>query len=171
MNPSRLSTLQMPRHQSGVVLVISLILLLVLTILGITAASVTQLEEKMAGNLRDMNLAFQSAETALREAEDVLSAPALPLFNGSVAGLHPPRSTGWTGFDWATEARIATTVLSGLSEGPRFVIEELEPVQNRGGSLVLGFGAPSTQVFYRITARGLGATPTATYVLQSEFLR
>lgn len=158
-------------RQTGVVLVASLIMLLVLTVLGVTAASVTRLEEKMAGNLRDMNLAFQSAETALREAEELLGAPALPPFDGSVAGLHPSRDSGWTGFDWDTEARPATAALSGLAEGPRFIIEELEPVQSPGGSLVLGFGAPNTRIFYRITARGLGATPTATYVLQSEFLR
>ena len=57
------------QHQSGAVLAISLIILLLLTIIGLTATQVTGLEEKMAGNLRDRNLAFQAAETALRAGE------------------------------------------------------------------------------------------------------
>jgi len=37
-------------------------MLLLLTIIGITGIQVSGLEEKMAGNSRDQNLAFQSAE-------------------------------------------------------------------------------------------------------------
>lgn len=57
------------KHQSGAVLIISMIMLLALTIIGITSSSVTGLEEKMAANTKDMNLAFQAAEAALREGE------------------------------------------------------------------------------------------------------
>ena len=57
------------KHQSGVVLVISLIMLLALTLIGVTSSSVTGLEEKMAANSKDINLAFQAAEAALRDVE------------------------------------------------------------------------------------------------------
>ena len=50
------------KHQSGVVLPISMIMLLLLTLIGITGSHVTGLEEKMAGNSRNYNLAFQAAE-------------------------------------------------------------------------------------------------------------
>lgn len=63
-----------PRQQSGVVLVISLIMLLALTLIGITSSSVTGLEEKMAANSKNKNLAFQAAEAALRAAETSLGA-------------------------------------------------------------------------------------------------
>ena len=62
------------KHQSGVVLVISLIMLLALTLIGVTSSSVTGLEAKMAANSKDVNLAFQSAEATLRSAEDYLKA-------------------------------------------------------------------------------------------------
>jgi Tfp pilus assembly protein PilX len=62
------------QRQTGVVLVISLILLLALTLIGVTGSNVTGLEEKMAGNNKDVNLAFQAAESALRFAEANLSA-------------------------------------------------------------------------------------------------
>ena len=56
-------------HQSGAVLIISLIMLLLLTLIGTTSMQTTTLEEKMAGNMRDRNIAFQAAESALRDAE------------------------------------------------------------------------------------------------------
>lgn len=57
------------KYQSGVVLVISLIMLLALTLIGVTSSNVTGLEEKMAANSKDVNLAFQAAEAALRFVE------------------------------------------------------------------------------------------------------
>ncbi len=60
------------KYQSGVVLIISLIMLLALTLIGVTSSSVTSLEEKMAANTKDINLAFQAAEAALRFAENDL---------------------------------------------------------------------------------------------------
>ena len=60
--------------QSGVVLVISLIMLVLLTLLGVTAMQTTSLEEKMAGNSKDRNIAFQAAEAALRDSEANIEA-------------------------------------------------------------------------------------------------
>ncbi|MEQ1557357.1 MAG: PilX N-terminal domain-containing pilus assembly protein [Methyloglobulus sp.] len=57
------------KQQRGVVLLVSLIMLLLLTIIGLTGVQTSGLEEKMAGNMRDRNLAFQAAEAALRDAE------------------------------------------------------------------------------------------------------
>lgn len=56
-------------HQRGVALITSLIFLVLLTLVGVTAMQNTTLEEKMAGNNRDRNVAFQAAEAALRDAE------------------------------------------------------------------------------------------------------
>jgi type IV pilus assembly protein PilX len=56
-------------RQSGAVLIISLIMLLLLTIIASVGLQNSGLEEKMAGNLRDRNLAFQAAEAGLRDAE------------------------------------------------------------------------------------------------------
>ncbi|MEN8166315.1 MAG: PilX N-terminal domain-containing pilus assembly protein [Pseudomonadota bacterium] len=50
-------------------LVTSLILLLVMTLLGLSAMQTSLMEETMAGNVRDHNLAFQAAEAALRDAD------------------------------------------------------------------------------------------------------
>jgi len=57
------------KYQSGAVLFIGLIMLFLLTLIGVTGSQVTSLEEKMSGNMRDRNIAFQAAESALRDAE------------------------------------------------------------------------------------------------------
>lgn len=57
------------RSQTGAVLLVSLIMLLLLTLIGVTGMQTAGLEEKMAGNMRDRNIAFQAAEAALRDAE------------------------------------------------------------------------------------------------------
>ncbi len=63
-----------PRHARGAALIVSLILLLVMTILGISGIQTTTMETRMAANSADRNLALQAAEHALRVAEaDVLA--------------------------------------------------------------------------------------------------
>jgi type IV pilus assembly protein PilX len=57
-----------PRQQ-GSVLLVSLIMLLLLTLVAVGGMQGTILQERMTGNLRDRDLAFQAAEAALREAE------------------------------------------------------------------------------------------------------
>ena len=56
--------------QRGAVLIVSLLFLVVLTMLGITAMTTTTFEERMAGNARDAAIAHQAAEAAAREARD-----------------------------------------------------------------------------------------------------
>ena len=67
-----------PKRQSGISLFIVLILLLVMSVLGIAVLRSSGMQERMSANMRDRGLAFQAAETALREAqEDVLGNAAI----------------------------------------------------------------------------------------------
>lgn len=63
------SLITKPQRQTGAVLIISLIMLLAITLIGVTSSNVTSLQEKMAANSKDVNLAFQAAEAALRDVE------------------------------------------------------------------------------------------------------
>ena len=56
-------------RQNGAILVVSLLLLLVMTVLALTASQSTRMQERMAGNARDLDLAFQAGEAGLRGAE------------------------------------------------------------------------------------------------------
>jgi Tfp pilus assembly protein PilX len=56
------------RHERGTALIMSLVILMILTILGITAMSTASLEERMSGNTQESTRAFQAAESGLNEA-------------------------------------------------------------------------------------------------------
>lgn len=56
--------------QTGVVLVVALLFLIVLTLLGVGVSRMVTSEERMSRYLREYNIAFQAAETALRDARE-----------------------------------------------------------------------------------------------------
>lgn len=72
------------RRQQGVILIVSLIMLLAMTLIGVALSTGSVLQERMASNTRQSSLARQNAESALREAEARLES----LF-GSVGNVGP----------------------------------------------------------------------------------
>ena len=60
------------RRQQGVILIVSLVMLLALTAIGINLSTGSLLQERMANNTRQSSLARLNAESALREAESRL---------------------------------------------------------------------------------------------------
>lgn len=81
-------------------MITALIFLVMLTIIGVAAARMSSLEERMAGNMRDRDVALRAAEMCLREAErhimtaDSQCNPPLNLNTlvncGAVPGLPTP---------------------------------------------------------------------------------
>ena len=55
--------------QQGAILAMCLIFLVVLTVIAVGSMETTILEERMAGNMQDYNVAFQAAERALEVGE------------------------------------------------------------------------------------------------------
>ncbi len=60
--------------QRGAALVTAMLLLLVMTLLGVSSVENSLLEERMSGNFHETYTAMQAAETALRTAENWLTA-------------------------------------------------------------------------------------------------
>jgi type IV pilus assembly protein PilX len=89
------------RAQRGAVLMVALMFLVILTMLALTSMTGTTLEERMAGQYRDLNLAFQAAEAGLRDAErDIYAVGIAP------PGSYVPRSPtiqGRSGFGDGTD--------------------------------------------------------------------
>jgi type IV pilus assembly protein PilX len=168
------------RSQGGVVLVMSLLFLLMLTILGVTAMGTSALQEKMAGNMRDVDMAFQAAESALRggEAQIVtLSVTGKPntacpaaansiWTNGCITSTYLLDKTWWTanGSEYGGAGKQITTAYSD----PLYVLEELEFVED---SLVLTAGPKTGNQYYRISSRGVGKTGASQAVLQTAYRR
>jgi type IV pilus assembly protein PilX len=169
--------------QNGAVLVVSMLLLLVLTILAIGASQTTRLQERMAGNTRDVDLAFQASEAGLRAAEDFLSNPATslaPCSNPASATCYVLQQGHFANTDltrqtdtwWRTNGKPygapTTQEVQGVVEEPRFVVEEFQTVPF---SLTVGHGAPPVKVFYKSTAWAHGGTETSQAVVESVFSR
>ena len=69
--PKPLPTTDAP--QEGFVLIVGLVILGLLTMLALSSMRDTTMQEKMAGASRDSGLAFQAAESALRDAENCIT--------------------------------------------------------------------------------------------------
>ena len=76
-------------HQRGAALVIGLILLLVLTVLGITGVVTAALELQMSGNTQFQERAFQAAEYGIEQA---VNSPSLSTANTYTNKLVVPSS-------------------------------------------------------------------------------
>lgn len=168
-------TIPYNNKQKGVALVVSLIMLLLMTLLAVSNMESTILEEKMAGNYKNRNSAFQAAEAGLRAGEGYLANTAvLPIFDGSTTGLYQPTSAGnsrWNTVNWSNNAEVIDYIgtLTSLSANPKYIIEELAPVAEGGGSKEVGTALENR--FYRITTQAEGNTSDAIVVLQSTYKR
>ena len=172
--------------QQGVALVVSLIILVSLTMIGMTAIQRTTTDLSMAGNQRETGLMFQSAEVGLDAAEDFIGNSTTNAdYNDVDAGLHTVLDADNTYFspdyfssnDWDNRSSLAATNLVGefgVVEEPRFMIEYLgDRSQNALAAINIGgYGTQQTGdvvSIYRSTARGVGLTGNSFRYLQSYF--
>lgn len=176
-----------PGAERGSALLIGLMLLVVMTLLGVSAMQSTTLEERMAGNQKDRGLAFQAAEAALRDAEAFIRTdtdgpfnplneedfPSLCIFSRGVCRSTPdtpkwkdliPYDSAWI---WASR-EVSTTLagrLTGVDSPPRYLIEYLG---FQGLHTHFEPGQPC-EALYLITAKATGANPETTVFLQSLY--
>ncbi|HMW15083.1 MAG TPA: PilX N-terminal domain-containing pilus assembly protein [Pseudomonadales bacterium] len=78
------STFGTPARQRGIILLVSLILLLILTVMGLASMGGSLLEARMTGHYRDQELAIQSAEAALREGERTIHSSSSALLDARI---------------------------------------------------------------------------------------
>jgi type IV pilus assembly protein PilX len=177
--------------QSGIALIVIMLILLAMTIVGVTAVSTTVLEERMASNTRQTRIGFQAAEVALRAAEDWLinnvnTAADLSQFDGTVNGLYSQRialtaiyTTAPINWDylidsnWTTTNSIGVTTIPMLPANanlipgpPRYAIEYV----GRVGEPPTGPGEVDVRKYaFRIVAIGWGQETSVPRVLTSTF--
>lgn len=146
----------LPSRQTGVVLFTAMIFLIILMLIGTNSVQNSTLEERMAGNTRNRDMAFQAAEAALRQAENTLTTWRVGPWTGAVpAGLvNNPTHANDIGY-WSNSANwgsYKSVAVSGVAENPRYIIEKLPDV--------------GTVEHYRVTARGVGGDTNAVVILQ-----
>ena len=171
---------KLPQRQRGATLVVGMILMVLLTLLGLTAMGTSLLEERMAANARDRIRAFQAAEAALRLCESAID-PNTTIFNltGGVGGMYsdvnPARwQADWSGWEDSIPVIRAYTDLPLVASQPRCIAEQLAAEINEtpGAAESLRRGLPvetaRTYRHYRVTARGVGLSERTVVMLQSH---
>lgn len=166
-------------RQSGVVLFVALILLVILSLIGVTAARMQTVEERMARNEDNHQLAAQAAEAALRSAEGGLLSGIYANFAANTNGLYELVASNGSvvsTMNWGSAAAVLPyagpplALIPTGAQAPKFVIENLPPVAMSGQSISQGGGyrAQTTPVaVYRVTAVGTGADNSSTTTIQS----
>ena len=167
--------------QAGVVLITGLIFMLILTLIALALLLGGTLEERMAANARNRQIALQAAEAVLRDAEVSLFSTAMLPFDpftpsgftdACTSGFCVRPATGatpkWKSVDWTSTSAtrsFANPTTSNLSTSlvasqPRYVVEVANtPVISPGAG-----GGLCPTVVYRITARGVGQDSSEAFV-------
>lgn len=161
----------LPSHranQRGVALVVALILLLVITLVGLAAVRGTIMQQKMAANMLDRQVAFQNAEAAMRAAAvTIATSPANIARNCQTASAvclaNPFDDKGLPAGSIHTITASQYTKGALAASQPQFVIENMgsfaNPDTNTGygqsaNSKQYGSGAaPLSAIYYRVTVR------------------
>lgn len=186
------------RPARGFSLLLILLMVAVLSLLALSAAQTGILQERMAGNARDRQVALQAGEAALRDAEAEIQAnadAAVGFTEGCDAGLCIPPSDAasgavstprWQSIDWATQTRAygsrsgAPALLGpdnlALAQQPRYFIERLPTLPPAVGASACTGGGCSTSPgerarAYRITVRASGVRASTVVILQSVYVK
>lgn len=177
--------MKMPHKQQGIALVMSMIMLLMMTLLGLSAMKTSLMEEKMAGNSRDVELAFQAAETALRDAEiwianqvnepvdtstgtnRVWTLDTMDPDTTNAVSWWQERNQVW----WLASAEPYGASINNVNTVPHSVIEYKQFIPD---TLLIGGSSSSSDegmTYYQVTAKGTGGSDQARVLIQSTTAR
>jgi type IV pilus assembly protein PilX len=176
------------RRQSGAVLFITLVLLIILTIIGVAASRLQTGEAVMARNDHNHQLAVQAAEAALRDAETNLNLGTWDIaqFAQNDNGLYTLQTEVQGGgssiadtINWNVSYPVPNPAaltytgpaLSGAPPTPmptQVLIESLPPQATATSPLcTASYGSQQQCSVYRVTVHALGGDSSASATLQS----
>lgn len=161
------------RRQRGFSLIVSLILLVIVTLVALASMRSVALESRMSASTFDRNLAFQGAETGLREAETRAAAATAGNFPGAgCADGYCAEPAAGDRARWANDAfngwRDTTAAVSDKATTPGAIVE-----RNGEGENWVACGQeiprqPNCRTpRYRVTGRS-AADGRANVILQSD---
>jgi len=157
-----------PLHaQRGSTLFVTAILMLLLIVLALGALSLNTTQTRIATNAADAQIAFQTAEGALNQAQTNIISGNYPAssFQANTNGLYvfsPGSAPLWTTVNWASTSAVISSFTGNSNAPAAYFIELLPPVVRPGQSM-----KTPTQVF-RVTARAVGASGGAPVILQTN---
>lgn len=170
----------MNKKQDGAALLVCLIILVLVTLIGLTTMKSSVLQEKMSGGNSDKTLAFQAAEMTLRDVEKHIRTSVTSV-SGFTAGcsaslcLAPSDGTSAADtVDWES-GQVANyghasgaSALQGVARQPKYIIELLSEMQPPLGNSIK---AANSGTAFRVTALAYGRQDSTRVMLQSTFYR
>ena len=177
---------QFPSQQSGITLIIGMFMLILLTLVSITGAQMTTLEEKMASNSRDKHTAFEAAEAGLLGGEEYIEDVVISLAAFDTTGTDGLYDNSmdniWEEVDWhGADSGNNNEVIAysdinsthNVKTSPEFVVQHYASIEADADTLNLdnygqGTGSGDVEMF-RVTARGTGGSDNAAVILQSTY--
>ncbi len=163
--------------QAGMALIISLMILMVLTVLGLTAMQSSQTEMSMAGNQRELGITFNAAEAGLGSAQTYIeNSISTTIYNNPSQGLYGLPDVDPDYRDHATwdDSQTAAISLPHVVEQPKFIVKYLgDRSQNEAAKANIGgYGSAQPGITvsnFRVTARAVGQTGRATRQIQAYY--
>lgn len=169
------------RRQRGMTLIVGLVLLVMLMSISMIGFRNTTMSERMTGNVLDRSVSFQSAESAGKEALQVIengafSAATLGHYatpfsegdnanfwtQGAGATVSAGACAATTPFSWTScAASTAGDPYANNSENAKYVIELVSTA----------VGPTTTELTYRVTSRSIGGSGNAESVVQVLYMR
>jgi type IV pilus assembly protein PilX len=142
-------------RQQGATLLISLVMLLIITLLGVTSMRGVALEERIVGNLRDRQTASDGAEAALREGEKRIAlSVGQPSVTGTCTGavglcLLAAPSAGLISDNWSWWTAAANAVqYQGSAAG---LTALYMPTQPYWYAALIGYDPPNSNGMVEVT--------------------
>lgn len=166
---------QTQKKQTGAVLFVSLIILILLSIVGLSTLRTTLTQEKMSANYKQKSQSFQAAESALRVGEDWLDSQTdVPVADSThlfAANIIDPLNKSWwwpNNNDNDTENHGVAVSVTGVAKQPRYAIQQEAFLPD---SLNIGSGVPTGAYVHRVYAYSVDGTDASPTVLESRFKR
>lgn len=160
--------------QQGMVLLVALVMLLLITMIGISSMQNATLQEKMAGSVQTRNATFQAAEAALRVGENAVAATGYTLTQcASTVACAPPPSGDYNGV--TTAGVYGTAGITWVAVGTTgFYGVQFIGIAAAGSTVNNTSVTTNSASLYRITAIGFTAATPATNprtVLESVYAK
>ena len=145
--------------QKGVVLAITLLILLVVTIVGVSSMSASAIQIFLARNTQLKQVSFQNAESAVLNGETAWDSTVSTCINDvahCTADISPPMIDSVDDIDWSAISG------DGVTPYGKYIVEYL------GWRAVPGEDDKKVRL-YRVTGRGLGPNSQARTRIQTLF--
>ena len=186
------------KREQGMVLIFSMVILVLITMLGMTILNIASLEKKMAANMQNSLIALQSAESVLSECERYLretttvdleqrdrTQQLIGLVNEAFRIIEANQLPEqwwldegfWQQYGFSTKDSTLLVADGELYKPvlpPKCMIEYIgngASAMDSDTSLYRGSNSADAKLLYRVTAFSYGASTLSQSIIQSHFIK